>query len=302
MADTKICLVTGANSGIGRAAAMMLATAGAEVVMACRNRERGGQAVDAVQHGSGSTRVSLLLLDLSSRASIRGACTAFCHRFSRLDVLIHNAADFDMSRKGATYTEDGIETVWATNHLGPVLLSNGLWKELAQAGGARIVTVASKGLIMHPFLRVRLDDPEFRNGGFRMDRAYYQSKLAQVMYTYWLAQQLESTGITANCVRVTNVRIDVARYANIRPFSRWLYSMKSRSAISPERMAETYAWLALSPEAEGISGRYFDENHQPVESSPYSRDPENIRQVMELTARYVPGKLIPMTVSIAPAG
>ena len=151
--------------------------------------------------------------------------------------------------------------------------------------------VASKGLVMHPFLRVKLEDPEFRKGSFRVDKAYYQSKIAQVMYTYWLAERFRGTPMTANCVRVTNVKIDINRYPSVSSFLKWLYSIKSRFSISPERMAETYVWLALSPDVAGTSGGYFNENRQRVGSNRYSTDPSNIRLVMESTERYVPGLL-----------
>ena len=97
--------------------------------------------------------------------------------------------------------------------------------------------------------------------------------------------------MTANCVRVTNVKIDINRYPSVSSFLKWLYSIKSRFSISPERMAETYVWLALSPDVAGTSGGYFDENRQRVGSNRYSTDPSNIRSVMELTERYVPGLL-----------
>ncbi|MDZ7836004.1 MAG: hypothetical protein U5K84_12450 [Alkalibacterium sp.] len=95
--------------------------------------------------------------------------------------------------------------------------------------------VASQGLMMHPFLKVDLEDPEFRDRKYSVAKAYHQSKLAQVMYTYWLAEQLEGTGITANCIRVTNVKIDIERYPDISDTMKKMYSVKSRFSISPEK-------------------------------------------------------------------
>lgn len=286
-----IVLITGGNSGIGKAVAVNLASRGARVIIACRNSERGKEAISFIKRESGNEDVDLLLMDLSSIRSIYAACDEFRTNHDHLDCLIHNAADFDVRRKFPECSEDGIEIIWAVNHIGPVLLTRQLAKELAQSGQGRIITVASKGLMAHPFLKVRTADPEFQKGGFSVEKAYYQSKLAQVMYTYWLAEKYRNTPVTANCIRVTNVRIDIARFPDLSSFAKRMYAMKSRFSITPRQMAEVYVWLALSPEAAKNSGRYFDEKYRIVSSSKYSRDPMNIRKVMELTEKYVPGLL-----------
>lgn len=287
----RTCLITGGNAGIGRAAATELVMRGAQVVIASRNRERGEQAVASIRRETGRDHISLVTMDLSSKQSIQSGCEAFLAEHARLDVLIHNAADFDISQKEPKYSDDGVETIWATNHVGPVFLTQQLHNALTQSDQARVITVASKGLTVHPQLKVNLDDPEFRKGGFRVDKAYYQSKLAQVMYTYWLAERFKSSPMTANCVRVTNVKIDIDRYPNISQLGKRLYRIKSRFSITPQQMAQTYIWLALSSEAAGMTGGYFDEKNKRVSSNRYSRDPDNIRRVMELTAQYVPGVL-----------
>lgn len=284
-----VCLITGGNAGIGRAAAAQLARQGAQVVIACRNTQRGEAAVAGIRRESGSDVVALVTMDMSSRRSIEAGCEAFRRLgHARLDALIHNAADFDISRKAPLLSDDGIETVWATNHLGPVILTRQLDPELSASEQGRVVTIASQGLVLHPRLEVRLDDPEFKTGGFKPDTAYYQSKLAQVMYTYWLAERYRGSAKTANCIRVTNVKIDLARYPNLSGFQKRLYSIKSRFSISPEQMAEVYVWLATAPEVGAVTGSYFDEKRQPVRPSAWAMDRANIEQVMRLTERYVP--------------
>jgi len=134
-----------------------------------------------------------------------------------------------------------------------------------------------------PFLRVDLKDPEFNDRKFSVTKAYYQSKRAQVMYTYWLAKKLERSNITANCIRVPSVQVDIGKYADLPSFLRLLYSLKMRSALAPDEMARTYTYLATSNDVGQISGTFFDEKHRPASSSRYSRDPENIEQVMKLT-------------------
>ena len=285
--ENKTCLITGANSGIGKQAAIQLAKAGFRIFVGARNRERGLSALKDIKMQSESDAVELLEIDLSSKKSIKDAASELKERLNHLDVLIHNAADFDIARKEATKSVDGIETIWATNHIGPVLLTNLTLDLLKESEQGRIITIASKGLLMHPNLTVDLKDPEFNFRKFSVPKAYYQSKLAQIMYTYWLADQLKNTTVTANCIRVTNVKVDVSRYSNISAFMKWVYKLKSKSALSPEKMAQTYTWLAVAPELANITGKYFNEKKQEVQSSAYSREKENIEALMNLSMQYI---------------
>ncbi len=286
-----IVLITGGNSGIGKAAAKMLASRGAEVIIACRNQARGNEAVVEIKKASENNDVYLLVMDLSSKRSILAACEEFRKGHNQLNCIIHNAADFDISRKTRDVTEEGIERIWATNHIGPVLLTKHLTNEIRKSGQGRVITISSKGLIAHPFLKVKLDDPEFREGGFSVEKAYYQSKLAQEMYTYWLAAQYRNTSITANCIRVTNVKIDISRFPNLSNMAKQMYAMKSKFSITPEQMAEVYVWLALSTEASKYSGELLDEKCRTISPGKYGRDTINIKNVMQLTEKYIPDLL-----------
>jgi NAD(P)-dependent dehydrogenase (short-subunit alcohol dehydrogenase family) len=279
----RICMITGANAGIGKAAAVQLAQHGCHVILACRDPQRGDAARAEVARQSGSAAVELLTVDLSLQSSIRQCAQAFHARHAVLDVLIHNAADFDIARTRRELTAEGVERVWATNHLGPVLLTDLLIEPLRRAEQGRVLTVASQGLVMHPFLRVDLDDPEFARRRYSVARAYYQSKLAQLMYTQWLAEQLRQSAVTANCVRVPNVRIDITRYPDLPQVLRSMYALKSRFAITPEAMARTYVDLALSDSLRGVTGGYFDERSRPLRPPPQARDPEAIAAVMAMT-------------------
>ncbi|WP_368646274.1 SDR family NAD(P)-dependent oxidoreductase [Alkalibacterium putridalgicola] len=283
----KVCLITGGNSGIGKAAAIQLVEAGVTVIIGCRNEERGRTALEDIRAKSGSEEVELLLIDMSSQASIKKAAETVKLRHPVLDILIHNAADFDISRKKPKFSKEDVEMVWATNHIGPVLLTDLLMDELKRSEQGRVLTVSSQGLVMHPFLKVDLEDPELRESKYSVEKAYYQSKLAQVMYTYWLADKLKDTPITVNAIRVTNVKVDLDRYPDLSAIMKRMYAVKSRFSISPEEMAETYTYLALSPEMNTVSGKYFDEKRQTVPSSKYSQDKDNISQVMDLTLKYI---------------
>jgi NAD(P)-dependent dehydrogenase (short-subunit alcohol dehydrogenase family) len=228
-----------------------------------------------------------MLVDMVLQESIRRLAATFLAGHQTLDVLIHNAAAFDYAQQQRAKTAEGIETIWATNHLGPVLLTNLLLDALRRSEQGRVLTVASKGLVLFPRLEVDLDDPEFEHRKWTVTRAYYQSKLAQVIYTYWLAERLAGTAITVNCVRVTNVRLDLRRYPGLSRLVRLAYAIKSRFAISPARMARTYTYLATSDEVRGTTGRCFDERNREVRTNRSTYDREHVARVMELTTRYL---------------
>ncbi|MCA9927395.1 MAG: SDR family NAD(P)-dependent oxidoreductase [Anaerolineales bacterium] len=284
----KICVITGANSGIGKAAAIQILKEGYHVILACRNQQRGEAALKEIQELTGMDTIELMLVDMSSQASIRAFAETYLAKYDVLDVLIHNAAKFDVSQKQPVLTEEGIESIWATNHLGPVLLTDLLLDAIKGSEQGRIITISSKGLMAFPFLQVDVDDPEFRRRRFTVTKAYYQSKLAQVMYTYWLVEKLRNTAVTVNAIRVTNVKIDIeARYPNASKLSKFAYSLKSKSSISPEEMAQTYTYLAVSDAVRETTGHYFDDPTHIVSSSKYSTDKANIEQVMTLTTKYL---------------
>jgi len=285
MEPRRTCLITGANAGIGREAAVQIAAAGTRVVLACRSRERGEAALAEVRQRSGSEAVELVLLDLSSQASIREAAAACGARYPVIDVLIHNAAAFDVTQQRRALTAEGVELIWATNHLGPVLLTQLLLESIGRSEQGRVLTVSSKGLVLFPGLKVDLEDPELASRRWSVSRAYYQSKLAQVMYTRWLAGRLGGSRTTVNCIRVPNVRIDLARYPGLSLAARLAYALKSRLAITPGEMARTYTWLATSDEVRGATGRCFDERRREVAPHRASKDPAHVEAVMRLTLR-----------------
>lgn len=285
--NKKICFITGANSGIGKAAAIQLAQIGFYVLVGSRNRERGLSAVAEIKDKSKSDLVDLIEIDMSLKASISNATKQIYAKFKKLDVLIHNAADFDLSRKKPKITTEGIETIWATNHIGPIFLTNQLLDLIKASKQGRIITVASQGLMLHPGLTIDLKDPEYKERKFSVANAYYQSKLAQVMYTFWLAKKLSNTRITVNCIRVTNVKIDVSRYPNLSGLMKFMYSIKSRFSITPYEMAKTYTYLATSADLNKTTGKYFNEKNKSVESSKYSTDEKNIEDLICLTQKYL---------------
>jgi NAD(P)-dependent dehydrogenase (short-subunit alcohol dehydrogenase family) len=282
--DQKTIIVTGANSGIGKAAAIQLASLGASVIMACRSAERGAQALEEVKQAGHSEKVELMQVDMSSQTSIRQFVVAFVQKHRRLDVLIQNAANFDHTLKKPTLTPEGVETIFATNHVGVFLMTNLLLETLKASAPSRILTVASKGLITYPFLDIEFDN---LNGERKFDtqHAYYHSKLAQVVFTYDLAERLKGTDVTVNCVRVTNVAIPDERLTHLPAWLRKIYHLKRKMSITPERQAETYVYLAADPDVQNITGGYWDENNQQVRSNQKSYNRETWKKLWNESER-----------------
>lgn len=243
----KTVLITGANSGIGFVTAVELAKMGARVLMVCRDTGRGSHARAAVAQAAAGAAPELLIADISSQQSIRALADNIRQRFSGIDVLINNAAGIFAKREVAI---DGIERTFATNHLGPFLLTN-LLIDLVKAGTAgRIVNVAAEA---YPS---RLDFGNLQGEkSYGFLSAYFRSKLENIIFSLDLAQRLQGSGVTVNCMSPgpTSTRFgdNMTGLAGLFPrFAKKLFP-------SPEKGARTLIYLASSPDVEGISGRFF---------------------------------------------
>jgi len=282
----KTIIVTGANSGIGKAASIQLAKLGAKVVMMCRSKERGEQALQDVRLVSNSDQVELILVDMASQASVRNAVKEFLGTHSRLDVLIHNAANFDHGQKRPVITVDGLETVFATNHVNIFLMTDLLLDVLKKNAPSRIITVASKGLISYPFLDIEFDNL-YGEKKFNLQHAYYHAKQAQVMYTFDLAERLKGTGVTVNCVRVGNVAIPDSRIDYLPKWLVKLYHTKRKFAMTPEKMAETYVWLAADSAVKNVTGGYWDAPNVAAKANKNAYNRETHKRLWDITAKLV---------------
>jgi NAD(P)-dependent dehydrogenase (short-subunit alcohol dehydrogenase family) len=243
---SKTCIVTGANSGIGKAVALRLAKLGAEVVMVCRSRERGEAALKEIILKSGNAKVHLMIADLSSMKSIRAFADEFKRKFNTLHVLINNAG---VSNSVMTKTFDGYEETFAVNHLGPFLLTNLLLDVLKKSAPSRIINVAS---IAHRGAVIDFDDL-MREKVYSGRKAYSQSKLANIMFTYELAKRLKGTGVTVNAFCPGGVSTNIWRHVSF--FKRALLQTILKPA---EDAAELPVYLATAEEIEGVSGKYFE--------------------------------------------
>jgi retinol dehydrogenase-14 len=270
----KVCLISGGSSGIGKATTLGLANKGANVVMVGRDRSRGEAARTEIVEKSRNELVDLMLADLSSQESIRQLAEDFISRYRRLHVLINNAGVFISKR---TLTADGIETTFAVNHLAPFLLTNLLLDVLKESAPARIVNVTSSG---ERSGSIDFEDlqGERKYGGIR---AYNQSKLALVLFTYELARRLEGTGVSANCVHPGVVATNLGRGNG--GFFGFLTRLMRPFLSSPEKGAETLIYLASSPEVEGVSGKYFAKRAE-ARSSEQSYDEATGRRLWQVSA------------------
>jgi NAD(P)-dependent dehydrogenase (short-subunit alcohol dehydrogenase family) len=271
----KICLVTGATSGIGRATALGLARQGALVVIAGRDAVRSQKTLDWIRQETGNGRVESLLADFSSQAEVRRLAAEFRARHRRLDVLVNNAGAVFMERE---LTVDGFERTWAVNHLANFLLTLELKDLIEESAPARVVNVSSA---MHAGRTIDLDNiEEEKSYGVR---GYGQSKLANVLFTYALARRLAGTGVTANCLHPGVVSTELMKPKG-HPVIKVLMTLIQPFLSSPEKGAATSIYVASSPEIEGVNGKYFV-NCKAVPSSPPSYDEALQERIWKLSLR-----------------
>jgi NAD(P)-dependent dehydrogenase (short-subunit alcohol dehydrogenase family) len=268
--EGKTCVVTGANSGMGKETALALARMKANVVMVCRNKAKGDAAWAEISQKSGNESVDLLLCDLSSLAQVRTLAAEVKSRYGKLHVLLNNAGLFSFSGK----TADGFETTFAVDYLAPFLLTNLLLDPLKGSAPSRVVNVSSAA---HYGGHIDLDAVRKGSSGATGWGAYSNSKLALVMFTYELARRLQGTGVTANCLHPGTVATHILRLppAITRPFLK-----------SAKEGAETAIYLASSPDVETVTGKYFDDKKE-KRSSDESYDEKKALELWDATAKLV---------------
>ncbi len=269
----EVCVVTGANSGIGKATALGLAQLGATVVLVCRSQSRGAAALAEIKQRSENGSVALLVADLSSQQQVRRVAAAYRQQFGRLDVLVNNAA---VAKRKRAVTEDGLELTFAVNHLAPFLLTHLLLDRLKASAPARVVTVSSAA---HGDSTINFADLQGEQR-YKSFGAYSQSKLANVLFTYELARRLQGTGVTANCLHPGLVATAIFRDAPL--WMRAGLALARPFILRSERGADTVLYLATDPEVAEVTGRYF-EQRKPVQSSPLSYDTDVVRRLWEVS-------------------
>lgn len=257
----KKCIITGGNSGIGYQAAKHLADKGWQVTIFCRSKERAESACETIISETGNSHVSYLLADLSDLTSTKTAIENYIQTQGALDVLINNAADFDLSIKQPVLTKDGLEKQFATNVVAPFLLSQSFIPLLKESESGRILNISSQGLQAYPFIKLNFDNLKGEQS-YTPSKTYYQNKLALLMLT--LAMRARYKDVTIQAIRVPSVKVDMKRYSHLSSFMKNLYKLKSRFSISPEEMAQTYVALATG---NSYNGFLYNEKCQEVKAN-----------------------------------
>jgi NAD(P)-dependent dehydrogenase (short-subunit alcohol dehydrogenase family) len=262
-----ICLITGSTSGIGEATALSLMERGATVVLIGRNQEKTKSTAERLKAIAPPGRVEFLVADLSIMADVRRVADEVRRRFPRVDLLVNNAGAIFLRRHE---TAEGLESTFALNYLAYFLLTNLLVDRLVQSAPSRVINVASSGHFL--CRRVDFDDLQGRRS-YRGFKAYHQSKLAVVMFTYEMARKLEGTGVTVNAVDPGMVDTSIGRNNGLawrvaKPVYDRLFRVKY---VSAGEGARGVVQLASSIEVRGVTGQYFVQG-RPEASSPASYD------------------------------
>lgn len=275
--SNRTCLVTGASSGIGQAAATALARMGANLVLVCRDRGRGERAVAAIRAQGPAAEITLLLADLSSQAEIRRLAAEYLASGRPLHVLLNNAGVVMLRREE---TVDGFERTFAVNHLAYFLLTVLLLDRLRSSVPARIVNVASDA---HHYAGGGLDFDDLQSTKrYGSMRAYGRSKGANILFTRELARRLAGTGVTANCLHPGFVGSNFA--TNNGWFAQAVMRIARPVARTPEKGAETAVYLCASPDVATVSGQYFFDS-QPRWPKQYAQDDATARRLWDVSER-----------------
>ncbi|XP_073681201.1 retinol dehydrogenase 12 [Garra rufa] len=262
----KTAIVTGANTGIGKFIALDFARRGARVILACRSEARGNAALQEIRESTGNQNVHLRLLDTSSLDSVRKFAAQILEEEKELHILVNNAGASGLPSK---ITADGLEITFATNHIGPFLLTSLLLDLLKKSAPARIVNVSSMN---HWRGEVNFDHFRGQNLKHVMDATYNHTKLHNIIWTNELARRLQGTGVTANSLHPGVVMTDVMR--NYNYIVRFLFNLVGFFFFkTSEEGAFTPIYCAVSEEAEGITGKYFNSDCSLVLPAPPARDP-----------------------------
>jgi len=274
MIEDQVIIVTGSNSGIGKATAKVLAGMGATVVLAVRNQEKGKKALEEIVAETGSQKVAVMTCDLASKDSIRRFVEEFKKEHDRLDVLINNAGAVFAKRQ---LSVDGIENSIAVNYIGPFLLTRELLPLLKASAPSRIVNVSSG---MNRTGKIDFDDLQSKRS-YKGMQAYASSKLMLTTYTRELARRLEGTGVTANVVEPGFVATNLGRNSGSL-LNSMMFALVRPMQTTPEKAAENSVYVATSPELKGVTGKNFAKKRK-KEIPDIAKDGETRQRLWEQT-------------------
>lgn len=268
MTDSNVYVVTGTTSGIGKAVAHQLARTGGTVVMVARDDEHGTRVQREISTATENSNIDLQLCDLGNLASVRNLATILNNRYEKIDALVNSASVYKRNR---STTVDGYETMFATNHLGPFLLTYLLLNRLKASGSARIVNVTAPSTTPLDF-----DDLQSTRH-FNAMATFGMTKMANLLFTFELARRLQNTGLMVNAVHPGLVRSNLMKEA-FAPI-RWISSLMSSP---PDRAAAEIARLVTEPEFASMTGKFLHKGNA-IEADAYALDPENQTRLWEVS-------------------
>ncbi|WP_409340655.1 SDR family NAD(P)-dependent oxidoreductase [Paenibacillus sp. MBLB4367] len=312
----QIVIITGANSGIGKAAALKFASEGYRVIMACRNLEISKSVQMEIIDASNNRNVDLMELDVSSFDSIRTFCSAFKAKYPRLDILIHNAAYLKHGEKQYKLSAEHIELTFATNTFGPFLMTRLLIDHLQKSSDPRILHACTTN-IKHFFDPKRKIDFDNLRGEFRDTRPYSvykmygDSKMALLMLTFKMAEEFKNRGIKINALQINRVKLSKETIRKMRSVWKVLAWAQNLTNPLPSGMADTYFHICTSDEYKHVSGRLINHKRELVQPSVnekgiaqlknifgsgsfpnYATDSQNVENIWNLSMTLTEGYLI----------
>lgn len=276
MMNNKLCVITGANAGIGFETAKSLAQKGAYIVMVCRNEDKARVARQQIINETNNPGIEIILCDFAIQSEIREAARNIQQTYKQVDVLINNHG-FLAAKKEETV--DGLEKTFAVNHIGYFLFTNLLLPAIKAAENGRIINVASTA---HRKGEFNTDNLQLQTG-FKPVKAYNNSKLFNILFTKALAKRLADTNVTANCLHPGVIASNFA--LNGSGFLKWFFTFARPFLPSPEEGAETSVYLASSPEVENVNGAYF-KNKKATAPSKTARDEEAAEKLWEISEKF----------------
>ncbi|MFA5806216.1 MAG: SDR family oxidoreductase [Melioribacteraceae bacterium] len=276
----KVCLITGATSGIGKEVAIALAKLDSTIIFTSRNQQKGEMVRNEIITLSNNEKVDFIICDLSSFNSIKEFCETFRKNYNRLDFLVNCAGTSGFKRR---LSMDGIENTFAVNHLAPFLLTNLLSDIIKSSAPARIITVSAD---MHKYGTIDFNDLE-KKSSYSILKSYSQSKLANILFTKQLSHILKDTKVTANCLLPGQAITNLIKDGN-PAFYLLLRFVKSLNLkrLSIERAAQTPVYLATSPDVENITGECFKKK-KIIKTSKESYNMDIAKRLWEVSTEYV---------------
>jgi NAD(P)-dependent dehydrogenase (short-subunit alcohol dehydrogenase family) len=272
--NAKTCVITGATSGIGLGIAKALAARQFNLVLIGRDTARGNQTVDTLRESTGNSSIGFVTVDLGSQKQIRKGAEKIREQHPVIDVLVNNAGVWT-SR--CELTDEKIEKQFAVNHLAYFLLTHLLYQNIAESKDGRIINIGSDS---HKYGKINFEDLNLERSYHGL-KAYGQSKLANLLFTYELHRLKREDHISVYCVQPGLVKTDIG-VKHTNPFHSFMWKLRRLGGVTPDEAAQTAVYLATDPQAGSMSGLYWDKS-KPKPSSARSRNPEDATRLWRIS-------------------